>query len=94
MCTLWPTIELPDRLTSSNSYWSRTMETIGEKDSPTTALVLLGGIFLFFVGGGLGLAYVGGVFTGKNEVAENDKRIANQALVKPVPSVAPETAKP
>ena len=94
MCTPWPSIELPDSLTSSNNYWSRIMETVVEKDSPVTALLLLGGIFLFFIGGGLELAYVGGVFTGKNEVAENDKRIANQALVKSVPPAAPEPAKP
>lgn len=70
------------------------METVVEKDSPVTALVILGGILLFFVGGGLGLAYVGGVFTGKDAVAENDKRIANQALVKSVPPASPEPAKP
>jgi len=70
------------------------METVVEKDSPVTVLVILGGILLFFVGGGLGLAYVGGVFTGKDAVAENDKRIANQALVKSVPPAAPEPAKP
>ena len=94
VCTPWSLVELPDSLTSSNNYWSRTMETVVEKDSPVTALVILGSILLFFVGGGLGLAYVGGVFTGKDAVAENDKRIANQALVKSVPPAAPEPAKP
>ena len=54
------------------------MKTIIEKDSPVTALVTLGVIFVLFIAGGLGLAYIGGVFTGKNDVIENDKRIANQ----------------
>ncbi len=58
------------------------METIIEKDSPTAALVLMGCILLFFVAGVLGLAYVGGVFTGKDAVAANDKRITDQAAVK------------
>lgn len=70
------------------------MTTLIEKDSPVPALLLLGVIFLFFIGGGLGLAYVGGVFTGKNQVAENDKRIVNQALLNSSPSIAPAPAKP
>jgi hypothetical protein len=70
------------------------MTTLIEKDSPVPALLLLGCLFLFFVGGGLGLAYAGGVFTGKNQVAENDKRIANQALLNSAPSIAPTPAKP
>jgi len=70
------------------------METLIEKDSPTLPLVLLVVIFLIFLSGMLGLAYMGGVFTGKNEVIQNDKRIANQALVKSVPPAAPEPAKP
>ncbi len=69
------------------------MTTLIEKDSPIPALILLAVIFLFLVGGGLGLAYVGGVFTGKNAVAENDKRIANQVLPKSTPSSAPTPAK-
>jgi hypothetical protein len=36
-------------------------------------------VFLFLLGGGLGLAYLGGVFTGKNEVIANDKRIEAQS---------------
>jgi hypothetical protein len=60
------------------------MPTIVEQDSPVPALLLLGAIFLFFVGGALGLAYMGGVFTGKNEVADNDKKIVSQALIIPV----------
>jgi hypothetical protein len=55
------------------------MDTIIEEDSPTLMIVvLLVIVFLLFVGGGLGLAYAGGVFTGKNEVMANDKRIAHQ----------------
>ena len=55
------------------------MTTIIEKDSPIIPLLVLAVMFLFFLGGALGLAYAGGVFTGKNQVIENDKRIANQA---------------
>jgi hypothetical protein len=69
------------------------METIIEKDSPVPALVLLGGIFLLLVAGALGLAYAGGVFTGKDAVAANDKRIAEQAMLKPGSAIVPESAK-
>jgi hypothetical protein len=55
------------------------MTTIIEKDSPLVPLLVLAVVFLILLGGGLGLAYVGGVFTGKNEVIANDKRIANEA---------------
>ena len=55
------------------------MTTIIEKDSPIVPLLVLAVVFLLFVGGVLGLAYMGGVFTGKNEVIANDKRIANEA---------------
>ena len=65
------------------------MPTIIEKDSPLVPLLVLAVVFLILLGGGLGLAYLGGVFTGKNEVAENDKRIVNQALVNSSPSIAP-----
>jgi len=61
------------------------MTTLIEKDSPIIPLLVLAVVFLFFLGGGLGLAYMGGVFTGKNQVIENDKRIANQSsLITPV----------
>ncbi|HEV3272780.1 MAG TPA: hypothetical protein VGZ93_11420 [Candidatus Methylacidiphilales bacterium] len=50
-----------------------------EKDSPLVPLLVFGAMFFILLGGALGLAYAGGVFTGKNEVIENDKRIANQA---------------
>ena len=46
------------------------------------------------LGGGLGLAYLGGVFTGKNEVIENDQRITKQNLLNSAPSSAPDSAKP
>jgi len=55
------------------------METTIEKDSPLVPLLVLAVFFLILLGGGLGLAYVGGVFTGKNEVIANDKRIENQS---------------
>jgi len=50
-----------------------------EKDSPTTALILLAVIFSIILSGLLGLAYIGGVFTGKDAVIANDKRITDQA---------------
>jgi hypothetical protein len=59
------------------------MKTLIEKHSFIPALLILAVIFLIFLGGILGLAYMGGVFTGKNEVMENDKRIANQAHLGP-----------
>ena len=55
------------------------MTTIIEKDSPIVPLLVLAFVFLIFLGGVLGLAYMGGVFTGKSEVIANDKRIANEA---------------
>lgn len=58
------------------------METIIEKDSPMVPLLLLGVVFLILLGGGLGLAYMGGVFTGKSDVIANDKRITDQAALK------------
>lgn len=59
------------------------MTTIIEKDSFVVPLLVLAFVLLTFLGGGLGLAYIGGVFTGKNDVIENDKRIANQASMIP-----------
>ena len=70
------------------------MTTIIEKDSPIVPLLVLAVVFLLFVGGVLGLAYMGGVFTGKNEVIANDKRIANLAHPISAPSVAPGLVKP
>jgi hypothetical protein len=70
------------------------MTNLVEKDSPFVPLLILAVVFLILLGGGLGLAYVGGVFTGKNEVIANDKRIVNLALVKSAPATTPEPAKP
>ena len=70
------------------------METIVEKDSPVTALTLLAIIILLFVGGIFGLVYLGGVFTGKNQVIENDKRIESLNLAKSPSPTASRTAKP
>lgn len=55
------------------------MTTLIEKDSPLIPLLFLAVVVLILLGGGLSLAYVGGVFTGKNEVLANDKRIAAEA---------------
>jgi len=68
--------------------------TLVEKDSPVPALILLAVIFLFLLGGAVGLAYMGGVFTGKDAVAENDKRITAQAVPISAPVSAPGSAKP
>jgi hypothetical protein len=54
------------------------METLIEKDSPLRPLLTIAAILLTLLGGALGLAYVGGVFTGKDEVIANDNRIAHQ----------------
>lgn len=71
------------------------MATITEKDAiGTTLLIISAVIFLIFLGGGFGLAYMGGVFTGKNEVIENDQRITNQNLLKSAPSPSPKSTKP
>jgi hypothetical protein len=70
------------------------MTTIIEKDSPLMPLLFLAVMFLLLLTGGLGLAYMGGVFTGKNEVIANDKRIASLAHSASVPSTAPEPVKP
>jgi hypothetical protein len=52
-----------------------------EKDSPIIPLLLLAGAGLILLGGGIGLAYLGGVFTGKDAVIANDKRITEQSSV-------------
>jgi|HubBroStandDraft_1064217.scaffolds.fasta_scaffold540554_2 hypothetical protein len=70
------------------------MTTIIEKNFTITVILVLASAFLIFLGAGLGLAYMGGVFTGKNEVIENDQRITNENLLKSAPSPAPEPAKP
>jgi hypothetical protein len=60
------------------------MRVIIEKDSPVIPLLFLALVLLIFLCSGVGLAYLGGVFTGKDEVIANDKRIENQAsTIKP-----------
>ena len=57
------------------------MKTLIEKDSPLVPLLFLAVVGLLLLGAVLGLAYIGGVFTGKSDVIENDKRIqASQAI--------------
>jgi len=68
------------------------MTTLIEKDSPFVPLIVLAVVFLLLLGGGLGLAYMGGVFTGKNEVMENDKRIESLTFVKSGPTTTPDPA--
>jgi hypothetical protein len=57
------------------------MKTIIEQDSPLIPLLILAVVLLICLGGGLELAYMGGVFTGKKEVIANDKRITEQAAL-------------
>ena len=66
------------------------METLIEKDSPRIPLLVLTAILFLIVGSGIALAYMGGVFTGKDAVIANDLRIKNQARLQS----NPETAKP
>jgi serine acetyltransferase len=66
------------------------METLIEKDSPRIPLLVLTAIFFLIIGSGIALAYMGGVFTGKDAVIANDLRIKNQARLQS----NPETAKP
>ena len=66
------------------------MDNIVEKDSPIIPLLVLITIFFLILGSGIALAYMGGVFTGKDAVMANDLRIKNQARLQS----APETAKP
>jgi hypothetical protein len=58
------------------------MKTLIEKDSPLMPLLFLAVLFLIFLAGALGLAYLGGVFTGKNDVIANDQRIAAEAALR------------
>jgi len=70
------------------------MKTTIEKDSPLIPLAALAVVFLILVASGFGLAYIGGVFTGKNDVLANDKRIEHQALLGSAPASSPAPAKP
>jgi hypothetical protein len=55
------------------------VKTIIEQDSPLLPLLVLAVACLILLAGGIELAYLGGVFTGKDEVIANDKRIMDQA---------------
>lgn len=70
------------------------MTNLVEKDSPLVPLSFLAVVFLLFLGGGLALAYTAGVFTGKNEVAANDRRTTEEARHHSSPVAAPAIAKP
>ena len=65
-----------------------------EKDSPVIPLLVLAFVCLILVGGVLGLAYIGGVFTGKNDVIANDQRIASLIPPTSAPPTTPGTTKP
>lgn len=57
------------------------MKTVIEEDSPAVPLILLAVMFGVLLGAGLGLAYMGGLFTTK-EVADTDpKRVPPQAAL-------------
>ncbi len=64
------------------------MNTTSEKDPPLVPVQILAAVLLTLVSGAVGLAYLGGVFTGKEEVIANDKRIQTQTSM-----VAPSTDK-
>ena len=70
------------------------MATLIEKDSPLMPLLILAAVFLAFVGSVVGLAYVGGVFTGENAVRENDARITRQHLAPALHSPVPKPVAP
>jgi hypothetical protein len=57
------------------------MKTLIEQDSPLLPLLVLAVAFLILLAGGIELAYLGGVFTGKDEVIANDKRIMERAAL-------------
>jgi hypothetical protein len=61
--------------------WNTTMKTIIERDFLLITLLFVVVVLAIFLGIGLELAYLGGVFTGKDEVIANDKRIENQSSV-------------
>jgi len=69
------------------------MEHIIEKDSPRILLLVLAAIFFLIIGSGIALAYIGGVFTGKDAVTANDLRIKNESALQSAPVCAPEAAK-
>jgi hypothetical protein len=58
------------------------MATEIENDSPLLPLVFLAVALVVFLGAGLELAYLGGVFTGKSEVIANDQPIAKEVSQK------------
>jgi len=57
------------------------MRTTIEADSPIIPLLFIAVVFVILLGIGLELAYLGGVFTGKDAVIANDKRIESQTLL-------------
>lgn len=57
------------------------MKAIIENNSLPISLFFLAIVLVILFGLVLELAYLGGVFTGKDEVIANDKRIENRASV-------------
>ena len=91
--TPYPSIHRPRSVYQIGiNHRNRTMTIIIEKYSRIVPLLVLTVVFVFFLGSGLGLAYLGGVFTGKNEVIANDKRLENLAFLKSGPSTTPGPA--
>jgi hypothetical protein len=67
-----------------NHHGNTTMKTIIENNSLPISLFILAAVLVILIGFALALAYLGGVFTGRDAVIANDKRIENQAaLLKP-----------
>jgi len=70
------------------------MATIIEKDSPTSALLLIVVGILLFIGGGVGVAYMSGVFPPSTSVIENNKTVEVNKTVENKTVVVPEQAPP
>ncbi len=64
------------------------MTTIVEKDSSTSAVLLIF-VIVLLIAGGLGFAYMNGAFGEKTTVIENNKTVENKTVVVPVQTPAP-----
>jgi hypothetical protein len=65
-----------------------------EKHVSLAAMLAMAGAILFFLAGGLRLAVMAGVFTGRQAVIENDERITKQNLADSASSPATGSPSP
>jgi hypothetical protein len=70
------------------------MATITEQRAALAVILALTGTLLILLYGGLELATMAGVFTGKQAVIENDQRITKQNLLDSASSATADPAKP